>query len=348
MRFPKIDDVAAELRSINKSYDADEDGIDVRLQVYPDGDWAVRWGLSDYDQDHRGYWGSSSVPGSNRRFDSKDVARDLIDQAKEEHAMGDEGEELDEAPPAREAAVRASSAKRKFHIGQDVAMISNPTLMGHVVGFDPDGSVMVRWHGGRTATGVNPDNLRVLPRGYAETSVRAPHGGQRKLGFHAEARRSERHPSHGTWAEWRRDVEETLRGFGVRSPGQAFDRYEEEMRQRYRNRERPTEAAYAIQGHLEVDGASELREGHGGYTHKQDATYATVDNVFLNGRKIGRINGPLGGKQGEYYAWSLSSVSSTEHPPFGMSGASGRARSLQAAFNEIVRADKTRKARGRQ
>jgi len=98
MRFPKIDDVAAELRDINQSElqpeDADE-GIDVRLQVYPDGQWAVRWGLSDYDQDHRGFWGASSVPGNNRRFSSKDIARDLIDQAKDQHAM-DDG--VDEAP----------------------------------------------------------------------------------------------------------------------------------------------------------------------------------------------------------------------------------------------------------
>jgi len=100
MRFPKIDDVAAELRRINKM-DTDEDDIDVRLQVYSDGDWAVRWGLSDYDQDHRGYWGSSGVPGGNRRFDSKAVARDLIDQAKEAKAMGGDDEGLDEAPAAK-------------------------------------------------------------------------------------------------------------------------------------------------------------------------------------------------------------------------------------------------------
>jgi len=100
MRFPKIDDVAAQLRSINKQQsapDGAEGGIDVRLQVYPDGDWAVRWGLSDYDQDHRGYWGSSSVPGDNRRFDSKDLARDLIDQAKEHFAQGDDDEGLEES-----------------------------------------------------------------------------------------------------------------------------------------------------------------------------------------------------------------------------------------------------------
>ena len=113
MRFPKIDEVAAALRNVNKMQlpdDADDDGegsgIDVRLQVYPDGDWAVRWGSSDYDQDHRGYWGASSVPGDNRRFDSKDLARDLIDQAKEHFAQGDdedeEGEEDDEEEESEE------------------------------------------------------------------------------------------------------------------------------------------------------------------------------------------------------------------------------------------------------
>lgn len=93
MRFPTINDVATELRAINKDPlepdDADE-GIDVRLQVYPDGQWAVHSGSPDYDQDHRGFWGSSSVPGGNRRFDSKDVARDLIEQAREHKATGGE------------------------------------------------------------------------------------------------------------------------------------------------------------------------------------------------------------------------------------------------------------------
>lgn len=93
MRFPTINDVAKELREINKEtlepYDDDE-GIDVRLQVFPDGHWAVHSGASGYDQDHRGYWGSASVPGNNRRFSSTDVARDLIDQARDDKATGGE------------------------------------------------------------------------------------------------------------------------------------------------------------------------------------------------------------------------------------------------------------------
>ena len=84
MKFPTIQHVASELRDINRTV---EDECDVRLQVYEDGDWAVRYGLSDYDQDHRGYWGCSSVPGNSKRFKSLDVARDLLDQAKDQEAM---------------------------------------------------------------------------------------------------------------------------------------------------------------------------------------------------------------------------------------------------------------------
>ncbi len=90
MRFPSISTVAQALRSINARTDAgapdqwgEREGCAVRLQVYPDGRWAVRYGLSDYDLDHHGVWGSSSVPASNRRFKSRDTARDLIKQCRD-------------------------------------------------------------------------------------------------------------------------------------------------------------------------------------------------------------------------------------------------------------------------
>lgn len=86
MRFPSIKAVAVELLTINREAD---DECDVRLQVYPDGSWAVRFGSSDYDQDHHGYWGASCVPGGRRRFMSRDVARDLIDQAREQYAQSE-------------------------------------------------------------------------------------------------------------------------------------------------------------------------------------------------------------------------------------------------------------------
>jgi len=89
MRFPSIAAIAAELRAVNANVEGE---CDVRLQVWPDGQWRVRYGDSSYDQDHRGYWGSSSIPGANRkgrvsRFNSVDVARDLIDQARDMHAQ---------------------------------------------------------------------------------------------------------------------------------------------------------------------------------------------------------------------------------------------------------------------
>lgn len=83
MTFPKISEVAFDLRAINREVEADEDGWYVRLQLYPAGDWAVRFGLPDYDQDHLGYWGTSTIPGNSKRFPSKDVARDLISQVKD-------------------------------------------------------------------------------------------------------------------------------------------------------------------------------------------------------------------------------------------------------------------------
>ena len=87
-RFPSIAAVAAELRGISASVEGD---CDVRLQVYPDGKWWVRWGDASYDQDHTGYWGASSVPGVVKgravRFDSRHVARELLDQAKGQAAQ---------------------------------------------------------------------------------------------------------------------------------------------------------------------------------------------------------------------------------------------------------------------
>lgn len=88
LKFPSIADVARELRGINANVEGD---CDVRLQVWDDGQWRVHYGDSSYDQDHRGFWGSSSVPGVNakgqvQRFDARAVAKDLIEQAREDFA----------------------------------------------------------------------------------------------------------------------------------------------------------------------------------------------------------------------------------------------------------------------
>ena len=93
MRFPSINSVARALRLEAKHIDwcdnahkhAEECGFcDVRLQVYEDGAWALRIGPSDYDLDHRGFWGASCIPRG--RFDSQELARELISQCRNHSA----------------------------------------------------------------------------------------------------------------------------------------------------------------------------------------------------------------------------------------------------------------------
>ena len=88
MRFPSIEAVAEALRDVNANVEGE---CDVRLQVYEDGQWAIRFGSPDYDSDHRGFWGASSIPGvakgRARRFDSREIARELIEQAREMKAQ---------------------------------------------------------------------------------------------------------------------------------------------------------------------------------------------------------------------------------------------------------------------
>lgn len=87
LRWPTIEAIATAIRVVNRTARPDtDDGIDVRLQVYPDGQWSLRWGPSDFDLDHRGYWGSSSVPGWNHQINARAIARDLKSQAQEQHA----------------------------------------------------------------------------------------------------------------------------------------------------------------------------------------------------------------------------------------------------------------------
>jgi len=89
MKFPTIKDIASDLRGINANVEGE---TDIRLQVYPDGAWCLRVGLSDYDQDHRGFWGASCIPGVNARgqvsrFNSMDLARDLVSLARDQEAQ---------------------------------------------------------------------------------------------------------------------------------------------------------------------------------------------------------------------------------------------------------------------
>lgn len=79
----KIRETAAYLKAISAEVDSE---CDVRLQLYADGSWCLRSGLSDYDQDGRGYWGASFVPGAGQAFNSVEVAKDLWEQALDAQA----------------------------------------------------------------------------------------------------------------------------------------------------------------------------------------------------------------------------------------------------------------------
>jgi hypothetical protein len=88
MRFPSIRAVASVLRQHKPragewSEDADENYIEVRLQVRKNGDWAVHTGDSQYDLDHRGFWGNSCL---DHRSNCRELAAELIDQCKDHAA----------------------------------------------------------------------------------------------------------------------------------------------------------------------------------------------------------------------------------------------------------------------
>lgn len=92
--MPTERDVLHELRGIQSEMERhkiEEDNyVDVRLQVNPaDGEWSVHYGDPSYDQDHRGYWGSSGVNIDDDDTTLRETAKDLISQVVE-HAAQDE------------------------------------------------------------------------------------------------------------------------------------------------------------------------------------------------------------------------------------------------------------------
>ncbi len=91
--YPTIRNLARELSGhkpyIEDSFRESEDdvpGIDVRLQVRGGG-WCLHTGDSSYDQDHRGCWGVGYL---TRRTNCRELARELIDEARDMAAQGAE------------------------------------------------------------------------------------------------------------------------------------------------------------------------------------------------------------------------------------------------------------------
>ncbi len=67
-----------ELTESGKNDPDEFSGSDVRLQVQG-GSWQLHFGDSQYDQDHRGSWGCSSVPWGCTWQQARETARELLD-----------------------------------------------------------------------------------------------------------------------------------------------------------------------------------------------------------------------------------------------------------------------------
>ena len=57
------------------------DETDVRLQLHNDGTISIHYGDAQYDTDHSGYWGASTLSQSDSTADLEYMARDLVNQA---------------------------------------------------------------------------------------------------------------------------------------------------------------------------------------------------------------------------------------------------------------------------
>lgn len=83
MKFPSIKAVTAELKAAKCltrfKLASEDDYLDVRLQVYPNGDWQVHLGDPQFDTDHRGYWGNGSIDSNTN---CRELAVSLIEEAR--------------------------------------------------------------------------------------------------------------------------------------------------------------------------------------------------------------------------------------------------------------------------
>ena len=67
--------------------------VDVRLQVKSNGDWYIKVGVTDYDTDHGGFWGSGILQEDMSDEDFQLLTDDLINQVVEAFAIfGDEND----------------------------------------------------------------------------------------------------------------------------------------------------------------------------------------------------------------------------------------------------------------
>lgn len=103
MDLPGLKSITAIVKAYRdelKTYDpediADEEGNpsgDIRLQVLSNGAWSVHTGDSQYDQDHRGAWGASSVSPNATDEECQEIAEDLLGQVEEDEGEDEEDED---------------------------------------------------------------------------------------------------------------------------------------------------------------------------------------------------------------------------------------------------------------
>lgn len=86
LTLPDVAVVAESLRELDAEFGTDAEPLEVRLHVLPTGSWSVCWGASDYDTDHRGFWGAASIELESK---FKQVAQDLVDQVAEQAVLED-------------------------------------------------------------------------------------------------------------------------------------------------------------------------------------------------------------------------------------------------------------------
>lgn len=91
--IPSVRDLVQELKYAREDAAEYETDIDVRLRVHG-GSWELKTGDAQYDTDHRGYWGASSVSARDTDRDLMNTAEDLIDQVEDDYAMS-EGRKTD-------------------------------------------------------------------------------------------------------------------------------------------------------------------------------------------------------------------------------------------------------------
>jgi hypothetical protein len=83
VKIPKQGHIQWELEQIKKFLiQEDLEETEVRLQVYENGNWKVRYGDPSFDVDHLGYWGCSLVSTKDTKSDLTKTAVYLIEQVE--------------------------------------------------------------------------------------------------------------------------------------------------------------------------------------------------------------------------------------------------------------------------